>query len=72
MIQKSLVPNAAGTHYLVRTFSFTFQHKYCFMFYKVLTSASNALTYRDAFMVDKVTWLSSNCWKTSSVALEMI
>lgn len=33
------------------------------------TSASNALTYLEAFIVESVTWLSSRSWNTSSVAL---
>jgi len=33
------------------------------------TSCSNALTKRDAFIVDSFTWLSSNAWLISSVCL---
>ena len=48
----------------------TFNSTTLWAFFMGLTSASKALTYRDAFMVDRVTWLSSSCWKTSSVALQ--
>ena len=36
----------------------------------LLTSCSNGFTYREAFIVERVTWLSSRVWKISSVTLK--